>query len=544
MTVSGPGVRAEQVPLGRGPAMGAFAAALRTGEGPALDFLEALPSDGAAWERLMHAARAGAHGLPAGYGDVLTARQRALGTGPRAEEHAALLAGEAPVLAVVTGQQPGLLGGPLLTFHKVAGAIALARRLDGVAGIRVVPVFWLASEDHDWDEANRALVIDRRGQPAALQLEGEADGRSLMDVDVPEEASDRLLEELRERLPDTDRGRAACELAVRAPDEPFATWCARCLVRVFGDAGLVVVEPDRLLPHVGSALATLVREGAQIMDAVRVSGRALRRAGLPGPLDPEDGKLPVFVRAQSGGPRLRASERDGRVLFREAPTDLDVEGLARLLEDHPLRGSGNVVGRVFVQNQSLPVLAYVAGPTEIAYHAQLRAAHEAVGRWFPQPVPRPEATWIDRKGGETLEAFGLDVAAMLGGASPSVEASDAEAEIAAFEAWLAGAPDAAAPLTARGGQGGAAVRRALDRLRAAWEKAAPGVRAAFQADEGVGRARWQRAVDLLVPRGRPQERLLSPLSLIARHGVEPVRQGLTLLDPLPAAHTVLHLEDA
>lgn len=526
--------------------MGAFARALRTGEGEALRFLPAPPRDDAGWAALLARTAEAAPTVPPELAADLASRQRSLGAGERAYDNARALADEAnPALAVVTGQQAGLFGGPLLTFHKAAGAIALARKLDGLDGRRVVPVFWLASEDHDFDEANRAVVIDRAGQARGLRLDVPADGRSTMHVEVPEAESAALLAELAEVLPATARGGAVVDALAREPGEDPATWAARALLAVFGDSGLVLVEPPVLTPYVGATYAWLLDHAESIRASIHAAGEALVAAGLPAPLHPQaPDATPLFFRREATGPRLRVGLDGDAVTLRDEPAGMDRAALRAQLLEHPEQGSGNVVGRVFVQNRHLPTLAYVAGPSEIAYQAQVRAAAEAVGQPFPLALPRPHATWIDAKTRAALEAFDLPLAAVLVGGTPPDDEEDAalEAGLADVRAAIDRLEDAAAALLARGGRGADAVRRGLARLEQAWAKAEPGVRKGFEADAGVGRARWARALALLMPHGKPQDRLLSPWSLIARHGLEPIRSGLASLDPLRPAHHLVHLD--
>ena len=525
--------------------MSAFARALREGTGDALRFLDPPPSDDDGWRALLARTAASVAPVPADLAEALAARQVALGAGARAEANARALADpEQPALAVVTGQQAGLLGGPLLTFHKAAGAIALARKLDGLDGRRVVPVFWLASEDHDFDEANRALVMDRAGQARGVRLDVAADGRSAMHVDVPEAASAALLSELSALLPDTDRGHDVIDALAREPGEDPATWAGRCLLALFGDSGLVMVEPPVLAPWVGETYAWLLDHAEPIRDAIRTTGEALEAAGLPAPLHPQaDDASPLFFRREPTGPRLRVGVQGDDITFRDEPAGMDRAALRALLLAHPEQGSGNVVGRVFVQNRHLPTLCYVAGPSEIAYQAQVRAAAEAVDAWFPLALPRPEATWIDPKTEDALAAFGLNAADVLAGAEPPAREVDAALidELARFKAALGSLDDAAADLLARGGRGADAVKRSIDRLEQTWAKAETGIHKAFEADAGVGRARWARALALLQPHGRGQDRLLSPWSLVARHGIDVVRAALDSLDPLRPVHHLVHL---
>ncbi len=527
--------------------MSAFAHALRSRAGDALQFLDAPPVDDAGWSALLARTAAAAPRVPLELAEMLAERQALLGAGPRAVANALALAdGEQRALAVVTGQQPGLLGGPLLTFHKAAGAIALAKRLDGLDGRRVVPVFWLASEDHDFDEANRALVIDRAGQARTLKLAMEGDGRSLMDLDVPTELSAALATQLAEALPETERSLAAQALATRQDGETLAAWSARILTALFGDTGLVIVEPPVLLPWVGETYGWLLDHAETIRAAVHEAGAALEAAGLPAPLFPQpEGATALFYRPSPGAPRLRVGLGDEEPLLRGEPAGMSRAALREMLVKHPERGSGNVIGRVFVQNRHLPTVAYVAGPTEIAYQAQLRSAYQALDAFFPLAIPRPEATWVDAKTRAALATFDLVPAEVLQDHPAGPKDDPAfEDDLATVRAYLDGLEAHAEALGQRGGQAREALARAFDRTRKAWAKAEPAVRAAFERDAGVERGRYARALALLRPNGKGQDRLLSPLSLVARHGLAAVQKGLASLDSLTPAHHLVHLEDA
>ena len=137
--------------------------------------LPELPRSSDDWRRALSSAQTATRPVSRALAERLAHSQRALGQGVQAVENALRLA-EPGVLAVVTGQQPGLLGGPLLTAHKAAGALALARALEAEHGVPVVPVFWLASEDHDLEEANRLWFHDRDGHVRRLAVAIEEAG--------------------------------------------------------------------------------------------------------------------------------------------------------------------------------------------------------------------------------------------------------------------------------------------------------------------------------------------------------------------------------
>lgn len=523
---------------------GAVSGALRRGE--ALPCLPPLPRDAAGWAAAVQEAADRAVRPPSEYVDLLARRQVSLGAGAQAEANARALLEEGTV-AVVTGQQPALLGGPLMTFHKAAGAIHLARRLDGIGGHRVIPVFWSASEDHDLDEVNRVVLLDQGGQVRKLSLDRRPDGRSLMDLPVAAEEAEALLDAATGLLPDTDRARSVCSSLAPGGETDFGRWGVRSLLALLGDAGLVIVEPPVLLPFAGPALGRLAREAAALRGGVAHTAHLLREAGLPAPIEADHGYVPLFVREEEGGRRLRVrADADGLLRLRDSEGSWTPEDLAAHLEARPTLGSGDAVGRVFVQNSLLPVLAYVGGPTELAYHAQVCAAHRAIGLPYPLAVPRPEATWLDAKAERAASAFDqtlVDVLAAGPSDSPPGHEDDDLLE-GALDAWAEGATRLPPLLESRrreSGEGPAALERAVRRLRDAVVREQGAVRAGFARDRGTDAARWVRLQARLFPRGRPQERELSALSLVARHGTDAFRAGLAALDPLADGHHLIHL---
>jgi uncharacterized protein YllA (UPF0747 family) len=511
-------VRVATLVPGTGPSLDVHSLALLDGEGPAKGFL--VP-----WTSLRADAK-GTGSTPRDLAEALAAEQAAHGGGKRAVAGARALAEGA--LAVVAGQQPGLLGGPLYAAHKAAGAVAVAAALTERWKRPVVPVFWVASEDHDLDEANAAWLLDAKGSLRSMRLPLAGDGRSVRDVPLPASAVDGLLGELKSALPDTPRAAEAAAFATPPPAPDLGSWFATLLARLFSDRGLVVVEPHVLSPWAGPVLARLARGTPQVSRALADAASRLRAAGAA-PARPLEADGPcLFLRDGPRGPRRRPAAR--------GPSDL--EDLARRVEREPHLASGDVVGRVFVQDALLPVAAVVGGPSELAYLSQVRAAHEALGVPFPAAAPRPSATWLDPRAEESVAAFGVPLADVLSGRVTSPPPSPGAEDEGA--ARLAGAARdlAAAAEQATSSKEAAALRAALREL----EKAAAARSADADEREGRGRARWERALAILRPRGMPQERVLCAAALVARHGLEAVEAGLSSLDPAARAHQVVRPE--
>ena len=196
------------------------------------------------------------------------------------------------ILAVTTGQQPGLFTGPLYTIYKALSAIALARRLEAKWGVSVVPVFWVAGDDHDFAEANHAWFLDAQGDPAEIRLRERPAEAPLLPL-TRERCGEEIraaLERLRVGTPETEFKGAVLawlETAYR-PEATLADAFADALQALLGDRGLVVLRAhDRSAKR---AAAPHVLQGLSVT--------------LP------DGYTPVLVEAGMGRDRLRA-EGDG-----------------------------------------------------------------------------------------------------------------------------------------------------------------------------------------------------------------------------------------
>jgi bacillithiol biosynthesis cysteine-adding enzyme BshC len=438
---------------------------------------------------------------------------------------------------VVAGQQPGLLGGPLLSLHKAAGALALADRLRRASGAPVVAAFWIASDDHDWDEVNRAVVRCRDGGLRALSLSVPSSLHSVRHVEVPEEATRALLDDLAACLPPTERAAEALSLFARPPSADVARWFAAVLTRLLGETGLVLLDPEVLAPFSGETLARLARDAPRVAHAIEEGARRLSAEGLSPPLDVDARSTALFLRDGPRGRRLRvrvADDGEG-VLLRGEPTSLSLPALAQRLRAQPELGSGDVVGRVLVQNALLPVLVQVGGPAELLYLAQARPAHDALGISFPCAAPRPQATWVEDRVERDLQAFGLTAADVLEGKEPRA----APRESGTLSAEAGSIRDRIASLAERSEDGPS--RRVLDALAGQAGKAAERLADLEEERLGRGRARLERARAALLPRGRPQERVLSPVSLVARHGVMALREGLGAMDPLAPGHHLVRV---
>jgi len=315
--------------------------------------------------------------------------------------------------AVTTGQQPGLFGGPLFSVYKALSAASLARWLEGELGVPVIPVFWVASEDHDWEEVRRVSLPDMSNDLVTLELpdrEGAGElplHRMPMGPEGPE-ALDALLA----LLPDSDF-RPEVEAALRAGYREGATLpsaFAELLRRQLEPAGVFLLSPEH--PEAQSAalpvLLAEARGAGERAEALARRAGELEAAGYHNQVTILEGGANLFLEGSQGRDRLFVEgaglrmRREGRVLTQE---ELDREAGAA-----PDRLSPNVLLRPVVESTLVPTLAYVAGPGEIAYLAQTAPVFAAHGIRPPVVHPRLSASVIESRVGKVLRKFDLELA--------------------------------------------------------------------------------------------------------------------------------------
>src|SRR5947207_3217801 len=217
-------------------------------------------------------------------------------------------------ISVVTGEQTGLFTGPLYTLYKALSAVKLAACLTA-RGTEAVPVFWMATEDHDWEEVQRAEVIacdgrlDGASVPEELHDEGQQVGGVLLDESV-EEAAKHLFELLpaSEVLSDLEGLVRECYRPGRAFGEAFACMLAALTARY----GLVLLDPtDERLKRLAAPLySEAARLGAEIAAATDARSRELEEAGYHAQVHTSPDSFPLFL-LDEGARRALTRAEDG-----------------------------------------------------------------------------------------------------------------------------------------------------------------------------------------------------------------------------------------
>ena len=298
-------------------------------------------------------------------------------------------------LVVATGQQPGLFSGPLYTVYKAITCIKLARQLEGRSGMPCVPLFWVASEDHDFEEAATAHFLTKKDAPLSLTYAPQADVSGLPLYRVPledwiHEAIDTAVREAR-KSELTDEVAAFLHESASASDS-LCDWSARILARLFRDTPLILFVPH--LPQARRLQAEIMEleiqnplRSTQMLDQ---AGKSLSNIGFQQQVSKSDDECNFFVEVEG---RRRKILYDGtHFVLPEEQISFTQKELQDILRAEPERFSANVALRPVVQQHLFHAAAYVGGPAEIAYWGQLKALFELFHQ--PMPVVYPRARCV------------------------------------------------------------------------------------------------------------------------------------------------------
>ncbi len=499
----------------------------------------------------------GAGELPQGPAPDVDRRQlaRALATTnaayghPAAEALAARLADPA-TRVVVTGQQPGLYGGPLYALSKMAAAVRWAEAIEA-AGEPAVAVFWVATEDHDFSEVAQATFLNRDG---VRHVDLGPDPAPLLPVGMRTLGPnlEKVATEL--RLPPTGGTLEAVDLPDRwyRPDARFGEAFCRFMVSVLGERAPLML--DSMLSEVKllqrPILSRLVERRVEIEAVQTAADAEIEGRGYPLQVKPLPGLSPLFMLHGQARRRIAWTD-DGYTLRGLVPEGSPgtnrwpLDQLRRILADNPAIISPGVLARPAVQDALLGTTLQVMGPAELSYMAQVAAIYPVLEIEPPWTTLRPQALVLEERHAGYLEELDVSLAELLAVSSSKGADADLDQLVTAKSG-----DDLIGPARRR-------IEQILDDLQAPLSAVDPGLAGPLRKTRGhIGRgldqlggkvagavARrhqvWRRRLEQVrtscLPGGKAQERLLSVAHFTGRYGTAKHFGGVLLeqlgLDP-------------
>ncbi|MEJ2215629.1 MAG: bacillithiol biosynthesis cysteine-adding enzyme BshC [Gemmatimonadota bacterium] len=429
---------------------------------------------------------------------------------------------------VTTGQQTGLFTGPLFTVHKTLSAVALARALEQALDVPVAPLFWVASDDHDWDEVNHADFLDRDNNLRRVELGPGSDRRPSMGRRTLGRGIESTLDELADLLPDSEFSGKLLESLRRAyqPEHTMARAFTETVRDLFGAFDLLVTDAqDPVVRELGAAVMRKELSAAADHERMLVqqTGR-LAEAGYEAQVSIIEGATNVFYEDAHG--RERILRDDGAWVLRASHRRMTDTELWDMFDGDRDGFSANVLLRPVVESHVFPTLAYVAGPGELRYLAQtgcLFAAHD-VG--MPLVFPRFSVTLVETKVRKVLDKLGLDLDVFERPvhevAAEYVQDEIPESAMAALSALRRSIQegygqlfDAAQPVdpTLKG-----PIFHARNASFQALSEAEKKIRQHVRQQHEIAVDQIQKAFDNLRPHNKPQERVLNVYQYLSRYG--------------------------
>jgi len=339
---------------------------------------------------------------------VLRETNASLGGGEATAKNIDRLASGA--VAVLSGQQVGLFGGPAYAFYKALSAIQIAQELTQ-SGVDAVPIFWMATEDHDLDEV-RHVSWFHAGKRTRFELSAEGTpGRPVGQVKLGA-AVEEIARSAAELLAGTSSAAVAKYLAESyAPDETYGSAFGKLFARVFADHGLILVDPlDARLHRIAAPVFRKVLADRATLNAKLLQrDKDLEAAGFAPQVKVTPETTLLFqIRDGVRQPITYQGERGGQAgAFKIGEAVSSEADVLKLADSSPETLSPNALLRPVVQDYLFPTVAFCTGSAEISYLAQSEVLYRSILGRMPVLLPRADFTILDAKADKLLQKYRL-----------------------------------------------------------------------------------------------------------------------------------------
>lgn len=459
---------------------------------------------------------------------------------------------ESDSVAVVTGQQAGLFTGPLYTIYKALSAVKFSQCLNQ-RGYKAVPVFWIATEDHDFAEVAWAEIISRdcRLEKIEVGTAMHASNQSVGEVVVSDSVRD-VTDKVFALLPDSEFREEVGGLLRECwtPGRRYGDAFARMLTQLLGKHGLVLMDPlDPGLKKLASPLyAKAIRKATEIARALTERSSELEAEGYHAQVVTSADAFPLFIHTEDGGRHPLVRGENGWKI-KGVETEYASAGLLELAARNPERLSPNVTMRSVVQDYLLPTVAYFGGSSEIAYFAQTSEVYRVLERPVTPIIHRASMTIVESRTGRALERYDLGLKDFFEG-HDSVVAKIVEGHLGAetadtFDQTESRVNSQLDLLREKLREVDPTLAEALETGRRKINHQLHGLRSRFhrahiERNEAANR-QIERAFDLLYPDKSLQERRINVTSFLGRHGRYVLDWIYDAIDPDCRDHLIVYL---
>jgi bacillithiol biosynthesis cysteine-adding enzyme BshC len=445
-------------------------------------------------------------------------------------------------LAVTSGQQPGLFTGPLYTIYKALSTAALARRLEQEWQRPVIPIFWLAGDDHDFAEASEASWIGADGSLKTVSLAPRPADAPLTPMyrQPLGESIVQAMQTLLEGLPPSEfRDETAAWLSRHyRPEQTVAGSFAGAMAELVAPFGIICFDSTHAAVKRAAApvLLSALRQARELDEDLDRYAESLGATARTSGVNVGDGASLVMLEASQGRDRLIYDGQD--FVTRRSKERFDFAALERIANDEPERLSPNVLLRPVVESLLLPTVSYLGGPGELRYLALTPPVYERLGVVRQRPLPRWSGVLVEARVDRVLDKFGITL-------------DDLSAPPGALESRLvrsqlpSGASEALATLRKAIETGYGSLTAVAVEIDPTLERSVQGtLQQALSGSQDVEKklvqhlkrrqetelSKLAKARTAVLPNGKPQERALTIAPFLARYGRDLLAQLSSAMD--------------
>ncbi|WP_079709353.1 bacillithiol biosynthesis cysteine-adding enzyme BshC [Paraliobacillus ryukyuensis] len=315
-------------------------------------------------------------------------------------------------VVVIGGQQAGLLSGPLYTIHKIISILTFAKQQSQRLGVPVIPVFWIAGEDHDFDEINH-IMIPNNGKLKKHRFDPHANHKnSVSSMKFDHDEMVNWVNKLFQSMEETTYSKSLYSLIIKRlkQSSTYVDFFAQLIQSLFKEEGVVLIDSgDPAIRQLeSSAFQEMITKQPSISRGVFQQLQKVKQAGYSVSVDVEENDGHLFYHV-NGDRILLMKQDDGTWEGKNQECKLTTDELLTIAEQTPERLSNNVVTRPVMQEWLFPTLAFIAGPGELGYWSILKPAFQALDLTMPPVCPRISITLLDRKSEKFSEQYGISI---------------------------------------------------------------------------------------------------------------------------------------
>lgn len=315
-------------------------------------------------------------------------------------------------LVVIGGQQAGLLTGPLYTIHKIITILKLAKDQEQKLGVPVIPVFWIAGEDHDFAEINHIFIKTNKLAKKVAIKDYPLKKQSVSEQPINHVKTMEWIEQVFEAFGETDYSNKLIGSIKDCVEKSktYVDFFEKLILNLFGDTGLVLINSGD--PHIKSiekaCFRTIIDRNEEIYHAVQSQQIEMRQHHYQPIIEMAENSANLFF--HHNGERFLL-ERNGNDEFYLSEVGLTVSKaeLMDLIETSPEKFSNNVVTRPLMQEYLFPTLAFIAGPGEVTYWAELKKVFSLFQMKMPPVLPRIQMTILERAIERNIAETGVEI---------------------------------------------------------------------------------------------------------------------------------------